>query len=166
MKEFGIFYGSTTGTTAEIAQELGKLLNVPSGDIHDVADSAPSQLADYRTILIGSSTWGDGELQDDMYDFLDGAAALDLAGHRIALFGTGDETMSQTFCNAIGKMKDALKGTRAEFIGEYPATAYEFEHSYGETEGAVLPGLALDQTNRPDLTPKRMQAWVEIIKKA
>ena len=38
----GIFYGSATGTTAQIAEKIGKLLNVDSADIHDVAKAAPS----------------------------------------------------------------------------------------------------------------------------
>lgn len=164
MKDFGIFYGSTTGTTAEIAHELGKLLGVADEDIHDVKSTTPLAMGNYKTIVLGSSTWGDGDLQEDIYDFLDGAGALDLSGHRIALFGTGDETMSSTFCNAIGKMKDALLGTRAMFVGDFPATEYKFEHSVEEHDG-ILPGLAVDQVNHPNWTPGRLKEWVEKIKK-
>ena len=76
----GIFYGSATGTTAQIAEKIGKLLNVDSADIHDVANTAPSEVGKYDVLIMGSSTWGDGELEDDWYDFIAGVEALDLKG--------------------------------------------------------------------------------------
>ncbi len=129
MKNIGIFYGSATGTTAEVAKKIGELLGVSPDDIHNVADTAPSVLGQYGTLVLGSSTWGNGELEDDWFDFIDGAQALDLKGHKIALFGCGDETMSDTFCNAVGILYDKLKDTGATFIGEYPADGYTFDHS-------------------------------------
>ena len=68
----GIFYGSATGTTADIARRIGRLLDVADKDIHDVCETAPDKLADYDTLVIGSSTWGDGALEDDWYDFVAG----------------------------------------------------------------------------------------------
>lgn len=59
----GIFYGSATGTTAHIAEKIGKLLNVDSADIHDVANTVPSEVGKYDVLIMGSSTWGDGELK-------------------------------------------------------------------------------------------------------
>ena len=47
MKKTGIFYGSSTGVTAEVAEDIAKLLNVPAADIHDVAKSAPSDVEPY-----------------------------------------------------------------------------------------------------------------------
>ena len=42
MKKIGIFYGSSTGVTAEVAQEIAKKLGVADADVHNVAKSAPS----------------------------------------------------------------------------------------------------------------------------
>ena len=41
----GVFYGSATGTTAEVAKKIGELLGVSPDDIHNVADTAPSVIA-------------------------------------------------------------------------------------------------------------------------
>ena len=41
MKKIGIFYGSNTGMTAEVADEIAALLGVAKDDIHNVAKSAP-----------------------------------------------------------------------------------------------------------------------------
>ncbi|MFG6381227.1 MAG: flavodoxin domain-containing protein, partial [Muribaculum sp.] len=54
MKKTGIFYGSSTGVTAEVAEEIAKLLDVPSADVHDVAKSAPSDVEPYDVLILGS----------------------------------------------------------------------------------------------------------------
>lgn len=162
MKKTGIFYGSTTGTTADVARRIAKALGVPDADVHNVADTAPSVLGDYELDIIGSSTWGNGELQDDFYDFLDGAQALDLKGHRIALFGCGDESMTDTFNNAIGLIYRKLKDTGATFTGEFNADGYEFSDSEARIGGKIV-GLMLDEVNRPDLTDRRIADWVKTL---
>lgn len=162
MKKTGIFYASNTGTTAEVASRLGKILGIADSDIHNVADTAPSALGDYDTIILGSSTWGNGDLADDMYDFVDGAQSLDLHGHRIAFFGCGDESMSDTFCDAVGKLYFKMKDTGAKLIGEYPADGYTFDHSEA-TDGNTMRGLVLDEVNHPEYTERRLQAWAKLI---
>ncbi|MDE6574372.1 MAG: flavodoxin [Muribaculaceae bacterium] len=159
----GIYYGSATGTTAEIARRIASMTGVSDADIHDVADTAPHTAGDYDLLILGSSTWGNGELEDDWYDFLDGLRALDLSGKKIALFGCGDETMSDTFCNAVGILYDRLKDTGATFIGEFPADEYHFDKS-AASDGAVMRGLLLDEVNHPELTTARLRRWTELIK--
>ena len=164
MKKTGIYYGSATGTTADIAQRIAKLLNVADADVHDVANTAPDTLANYDLLILGSSTWGNGELEDDWYDFVAGAAALDLSGKEIALFGCGDETMSDTFCNAVGELYFRLKDTGAKFVGEFNADGYHYNKSEA-TDGALMRGLVLDEVNHPELTDPRLKAWTDELKK-
>ena len=45
MRKTGIFYGSATGTTANVAKRIASLLGVAGNDVHDVADTAPSKVA-------------------------------------------------------------------------------------------------------------------------
>ena len=86
----GIFYGSTTGTTEAVAQDIAKQLGVASADVHNVADASADEANKYDLLVLGSSTWGSGELQDDWYPFLDALKAKDLAGKKVALFGCGE----------------------------------------------------------------------------
>lgn len=165
MKKTGIFYGSTTGTTADVAHRIGKLLGVADADIYDVADTKLDKLGDYDMLVLGSSTWGDGELQDDWYDFIDGAASLDLSGKTAAIFGCGDETMSDTFCNAIGIIYEKMRGTGLDLVGKFPASCYAFDSSKALT-GDTMLGLALDEVNHPDLTDGRIAEWTDILKKS
>lgn len=163
MKKIGIFYGSNTGMTAEVAEEIAALLGVAKEDVHNVSKSAPSEVAPYDVLLLGTSTWGNGELQDDWYDFIDGLEALDLKGKKIALFGCGDETMRDTFCGAIGELYNRLQKTGASFIGAFDANVYDFDNSPAFIDG-VYVGLCLDQVNKEELTAPRIKEWVAKIK--
>ena len=89
MSKIGIFYGSSTGSTSEVAQRLGKALGAEA-NLYDVASVDASEVAGFDVLLLGSSTWGIGDLQDDWEDFLPKLAEQNLAGKKVALFGCGD----------------------------------------------------------------------------
>ena len=165
MKKIGIFFGSSTGYTADVADSIARALDLKLSDIHDVASTAPSAVGDYDVLLLGTSTWGVGDLQDDWYDFLDGLEVLDLKGKQVAIFGCGDQTMSDSFCGAMGEIYKRLQKTGAEFIAPFNADGYEFTSSEAFIDGQMV-GLALDQMNAPELTDGRIQAWTALVKES
>lgn len=154
----GIYYGSATGTTAEVAKMIARKLSVADSDIHNVADTAVDTVGAYDMLVLGTSTWSSGELEDDWYDFLHGLEVVDLKGKRIALFGCGDETMTDTFCNGVGELYSRLQSTGATFVGQFPAGAYDFKDSSAVVDGMPV-GLLLDQVNHPEMTPTRIVDW-------
>lgn len=160
----GIFYGSTTGTTAKVASEIAQILGVEISDVHNVAETAPSAVGDYELLIFGASTWGDGDLQEDMDDFLAGVEVLDLKGKKVATFGCGDETNADTFCDGVGQMYDRLVKTGARMIGGYDTIGYRYDKSDAVPENAAeAEGLLIDEDNHPDLTGKRVAAWCKQI---
>lgn len=162
----GIFYGSSTGTTERIAREIAKAMSVADADVYNVSETAPDRLGAYDLIVIGSPTYGAGELQDDMYDFLDGASVLDLTGRRVAVFGDGDESMTDTFCNAVGIIYDRMKDTGATMAGTYNTFPYEFDRSKAvPVQGGEAVGLLIDEVNHPDVTAGRIAGWVKTLEK-
>ncbi|MDE6264578.1 MAG: flavodoxin [Paramuribaculum sp.] len=163
MKKIGIFYGSTTGTTKEVAEKIAKALGVAPEDVNNVDGTAPSKVADYDVLVLGSSTWGSGELQDNWYDFIEGIESLYLGGKDIAIFGCGDENMADTFCNAVGIIYNRLQSTGANFIGAYNTAGYDFSESEAVKDGVAV-GLLIDNTNHPDLTDKKVNEWCAEIK--
>ena len=129
--KIGIFYGSSTGTTQSLAEQIALKTGVSKADTHDVADAAPDTIDGYDCLLLGSSTWGDGDLQDDWYGFLDKIKTRDLSGKTVALFGCGDsESYPDTFCNALGTIYEELQltgcrriraaGLRGDRLGRMP----------------------------------------------
>ena len=103
-KMTGIFFGSTTGTTESVAARIAERLGVAQADVHNVAAASVEDVKKYDLLLLGSSTWGSGELQDDWPGFLDKLGKEDLSGRRVALFGCGDAGIySDTFCDAMAE---------------------------------------------------------------
>lgn len=165
MKKIGIFYGSTTGTTESLAEQIASLLGVNTKDVHNVGTTDAKIAEDYDTLLLGSSTWGSGELQDDWYDFLEKLADSHLTGKKIALFGCGDAmSFGSTFCDALGTIYEKLQDKGSSFIGATDPSDYSYDSSTAEIDGQLV-GLLIDENNEPDKTEKRIQNWTDQLKK-
>ena len=100
MKSIAIFYGSTTGVTEDIANRIASAIGLSSDKIYGAAELSSELISQNDVLIMGSSTWGCGDLQDDWYDALEVLKKSDLKGKKIALFGVGDSSSySDTFCD-------------------------------------------------------------------
>lgn len=161
--KIGIFYGSTTGQTADIASEIASALGVDSANVHDVALTAADTVSQYDALILGSSTWGDGDLQDDWQGFLENLQKIDLSGKKIAIFGRGDAgSYPDTFCNAIGAIYDGLVDKGATIVGTYAPEGYDVTDS-GVSKDGKFVGLAIDESDEGK-NPDRIKAWTEQLK--
>lgn len=164
MKKVGIFYGSSTGTTQDIAEQIGKKLGVAGADIKDMADASVDDFSNYEVLLLGSSTWGDGDLQDEWEEVLSDLKSVDLTGKLVGLFGCGDcSSYAESFCSAIGLLYKALDGSNCTFIGAVSPEGYDFEDSEALVNGEFI-GLPIDEDNDSNLTEERINNWIEILK--
>lgn len=164
MNKTCIIYGSSTGTCEGIAQKIAAKLGVESADVYDVSKIDASTPDAYQNLILGTSTWGAGELQDDWYDGLDNLKKANLAGKVIAIFGCGDsESYSDTFCGAMGEIYDGLESSGAKIVGAVDTDGYTFDDSAAVKDGKFV-GLALDDVNEDDKTDERIDAWVADIK--
>ena len=153
MKKMGIIYGSSTGTCESIAQTIAEKLGVASVDVIDASKITTEKVGGYDILLLGTSTWGDGELQDDWYDAIKTVKTADLNGKIVALFGCGDsESYCDTFCDGC------------TFVGAVPADEYSYSSSIAVIDGKFV-GLALDDVNESGKTEERINNWIEEIKK-
>lgn len=161
MKNIGIFYGSSTGTTEYVAKLLAKKLNLEASNLFDVAKVDISKLSNYDVLILGSSTLSLGELQDDWDSFIDKFKKADLSGKKVAVFGLGDgSSYSDTFCDAIGIIAEASKKAGATLIGNKVDTAdYAFDESAAVVDGYFC-GLPLDEDNESDQTEDRINHWL------
>lgn len=160
MKSIGIFYGSSTGTTSDLAQKIASALGVDSANVMDVANADATAAAKYDVLLLGSSTWGLGDLQDDWESFLPKLKGENLSGKKVGLFGCGDaSSYSDTFCAALGTIKAELANTGCTFIGAYPAEGYSYDETTAEENGQLI-GLCVDDANESDQTEARMERWI------
>ena len=165
MKKTCVFYGSTTGTTESVARMIANKLGISSGDVYDVSKLTADVAGSYEALILGTSTWGDGELQDDWYDGIKVLKGMDLSGKTDALFGCGDSaSYSDTFCDGMGILFNELKDSGCRFIGTVPATDYTYSSSVAVTDDGCFVGLAIDDINESDKTEERITAGTETLK--
>lgn len=164
MKKIGIFYGSSMGTTETVAEKIAELLNIEKADIHNVAKAKVAQTEPYDVLLLGTSTWGHGELQDDWDSFIGKLDKADLSAKTVALFGCGDSYANDTtFCDGMGILYQELQKTKCHFCGKTETSGYNFEQSKAVVDGAFV-GLPIDENNEAELTDERIEKWVDNLK--
>ena len=157
MSKTVVIFGSSTGTCEGIAEKIGAKLGAEVVNVQDLNDDVLA--AD--NLLLGTSTWGAGELQDDWYDGVDTIKGADLSCKTVAIFGCGDSaSYSDTFCGAMKELYDAAKEAGANVIGEVSTDGYTFDDSDAIVDGKFV-GLALDDINEDDKTDERIDAWLE-----
>ncbi|HHD78526.1 MAG TPA: flavodoxin [Epsilonproteobacteria bacterium] len=167
MANVGIFVGSSSGSTqsaAELLEEIfegSELINMEE-DYDDL-----DQFNEFDVLLIGSSTWGQGDPQRDWVDPLYEMEneEPDLSGKKVAFFGAGDQdTHGEHFVSALGKMKNIFNTLGADTnYGFWPTDGYSYEFSLAEIDGKFC-GLAIDNVNQEDMTSGRVNSWAEQIK--
>ena len=91
--------------------------------------------------------------------------SADLNGKTVALFGCGDSSSySDTFCDAVGKIYDTIKGKGCTLVGKVSTDGYTYDSSEAVVDGQFV-GLVIDNDNESNLTDQRISLWVEELKK-
>ena len=155
-----VVFGSSTGTCEAIAEKIAQKLGCEAIDVQKLTADIVNN---HQSLILGTSTWGAGELQDDWYDGLKVLQGADLSGKTIALFGCGDcESYGDTFVGGIGELFNALKSSGARFVGAVDVDGYTFGDSEAVVDGKFV-GLPLDDVNEDDKTDTRIEAWIAAI---
>jgi len=159
-----IIYGSNGGVTESVAEEIKKELGLEA-DLVDIAGEEIDIFTKYDKMIIGTSTWGEGDLQDDWDDIFDDFKSVEFGGKTVAFFGTGDqEGYADNYLDAMGTLHDVVLENGGTIVGDKCSTeGYEHDESTAVNDDGFV-GLAIDEDNQDDLTSKRIKKWVEIIK--
>ncbi|WP_291858440.1 flavodoxin [Marinilabilia sp.] len=164
MPKTAIIFGSSVGNTRFVAEKVHAAF--PDADLIAAETAKIDQLKNYDFFIMGTSTWGVGQIQDDFETFVEKFLTLDLSNKTIALFGLGDQqTYPDTFCDGMGKLYELLEEKNPAFIGQWPGDDYDFSESKAFRD-EMFVGLPLDEDNEPDLTDGRIAIWSEDLKDA
>lgn len=166
MEKIGLFYGSDTGCTEVIAKRIQELIGKEQVDLIDVYDAEVGDFDNYKFLILGLSTWHDGQLVSAWDDFYNTFKTIDMKGKTVALFGLGDQYGYSTyFIDGVGVIGKVAEENGAKIIGKWPTDGYEHDESKAEIETGTFLGLAIDEDNQSDMTEDRVVRWVEQIKK-
>ncbi len=146
MAKVGIFFGSDTGNTRKVAKAIHKQLGDAIADKPvNIRNATVDDLLAYDVLILGSPTYGDGELpglssgnqNESWEEFLPTLADSDFSAKTIALFGLGDQVgYGSNFVDALGFLFDAFSDVGANFIG--------FTSTEGDFQGLACSKLWLE----------------------
>jgi len=165
VRAVGLFFGTQTGKTEEVAGVIGEAAGLEATDIGEVS---AEDLAGYDGLLVGVPTWHTGADEQrsgtTWDDYLDEIKGLDLCGKPVAVFGAGDSMgYGDNFCDAIEELHSTFEAAGAKMLGYTDASGYQHAESKSVKDGKFL-GLPLDQDNEDDMTQDRVNTWIEQIK--
>ena len=164
MKSIAIIYGSSTDNTKDAASKIAAAFSGYKVDVKDVCDVADGDFQNYDLLILGTSTWGIGELQDDWATYEANLGGLNLSGKTVALFGLGDSSgYPDTFTDGMGILYESLANTGCRFIGKVSSDGYTFDDSKAFVDGSFV-GLPLDEDNESDMSDERIAKWTEALK--
>lgn len=106
----GIFVATTTGLAEMCAGEVKDALATQglNAEVRLMDWLDAGAVEPFDTLIVVSSTYGQGDVPDNGQDFYDALHEVkSLTGKRFAVFGLGDRTYGDTFCNG-GEKWDAL----------------------------------------------------------
>jgi len=161
-----IYYGTSTGNTQEVAQKIADKLD-KDVELIDLGSNDFSEIDKYDSVIFGTSTWGEGDLQDDWEENWEEFENLDLSNKTVAFFGLGDqEGYEDVFVNAMGTIyEQAVKNGAKKIVGFTSTGGYDFSESSAVIDDQFV-GLVIDEDNQSELTDERIAAWCDTIKES
>lgn len=161
MKKIGLFWGSDTGMTEEIVTILVDSIGVDLVDSINVFNASIESFETYDTLILGLSTWYDGELQSDWDEFFEQFQKVDFSGKTVALFGLGDqEGYAEFFIDGVGIIGTVVQQNGGKIVGEWKTTGYDYIASKAVIKDGWFMGLAIDEDNQPQQTDERLEQWI------
>jgi len=165
MKKIGLFYGTSTTKTANIAKKIQEFFGESEVEIVPIEDAWQNEFQSYDYLIVGTSTWFDGELPTYWDELIPELTTLELQNKKVAIFGLGDQVnYPDNFVDGIGLLAEAFEAAGAKLVGLTSPEGYTFNQSHALKDGK-LQGLALDIENQSDQTEKRIKDWVAQLKK-
>lgn len=110
-----IVFASLTGSTEECADFVAEALenHGVTVDIKDSLQATANDFENYDICIVGSYTYGDGEIPDEILDFYEELPTIDLSNKVFGVFGSGD-TYYEYFCNAVILFEEQFNKTGAK----------------------------------------------------
>jgi flavodoxin I len=172
MNNVGIFFGTDTGTTRLLAKKMAKKLDGLADKPLNVNRITVDQMLQYDFLILGTPTYGEGELpgvatkapNGSWQEFLPQLNEADLSGKTIALYGLGNQDKyGDRFANALFDLYEVVLGRGARIVGNWDTDGYTYSASKAEVDGRFV-GLVLDHVNQSLLTDERIDSWLDSIR--
>jgi flavodoxin I len=153
------FNSQHTSKVAEVIKEhiKGKFAEV------NIETASFDELLKYDFLIMGVSTWFDGELPNYWDEYLPGIEEQNFSKKKVALFGLGNQAgYPENYQDAMGILADFFSKRGAEITGHTSAGGYKFEGSAAVKNG-MFCGLAIDSSFAAKKVSKIVNEWLQSI---
>lgn len=171
MASVGIFFGTSTGNTEEVADLLAKRMQEEGievagpTNISSVQGKVYKEFQKYNSLILGTPTWNTGadeersgtEWDEIYYGEID---SVDFSGKNVAVFGLGDQSSyAENYADATGELYDVFQSKNCKMFGHTAIEGYEHEESKAVRDDKFC-GLLCDGVNQQELSEKRVKNWI------
>ncbi|WP_254712633.1 MULTISPECIES: flavodoxin [unclassified Polaribacter] len=165
IKDIGLIYGSDTGMTEEITSSIIDNWNLCNIDVIEVSQVKKEDFNKFDILILGLSTWYDGDLQSDWESYYDEFKTIDFTGKTVALYGLGDQYgYGEYFIDGVGMLAKVILENNGKITGYWSTNGYDFEQSKALYNDDFFYGLAIDEDNQSELTEERLSDWLSVLK--
>ena len=159
--KIGIIWGSDSGDTEDTTMTMEGKLTSYDLEVINVAEASVEDFRKFDLLILGISTWYDGDLQSDWEDFFPTFEKIDFTDKTVAIFGLGDQYgYDEYFIDGVGILAKEILKNGGDVIGHWSTESYEFVKSKALMNENTFYGLALDEGNQYDLSPERIDKWL------
>ena len=121
-------------------------------ELWPVIDFQPAELLRYDAVLVGTYTWGSGEIPKEMHGLFEAFESPNRTGLVTAVFGTGDSFFAE-FCGAVDRFRDML------FVQTELAATLKIELTPQEADIIRCEKLIASVTKRLPAFPRYMGGY-------
>lgn len=165
MKKIGVFYGTTTGTTNGVVDEVEFYLRKDDYEVYNVANGI-SNISDFENLILITPTYGVGELQVHWNKVVKELESIDFSNKVVGLIGLGNQyAFGESFVGGLRVLYDIVTKNGGKVVGLTSTEGYHYEESEAIVDDKFV-GLPLDETNQGDYTPERIEKWIAEVKKS
>ncbi|QZE15634.1 flavodoxin domain-containing protein [Halosquirtibacter laminarini] len=157
-----------TSSQGKNTQKVGMILSEMLADDFkidqiDIDQSDGIGIKDYPFLIMGASTWFDGELPYYWDEFLPSIEDCDFSDTKVAIFGLGDsKRYPDNFCDAIGLLAKWFEKHGATIIGSVHIDDYHFETAF-YTDDHRFKGLPVEYLVDNTEWEERIANWKQQI---
>lgn len=106
--QIALVYTSVTGNTEALGRMIGSCFSEEVDvSLFRIAEFPLSRLGSYDAVIVGTYTWGKGDIPKEMYNLYEVIESLDRKNLITAVFGTGD-SFYPNYCGAVDRFRDML----------------------------------------------------------
>lgn len=165
MKKIGVFYGTTTGTTNGVVDEVEFYLRKDDYEVYNVANDI-SNISNFENLILITPTYGVGELQVHWNKVVKELESVDFSNKVVGLIGLGNQyAFGESFVGGLKVLYDIVTKNGGKVVGLTSTEGYHYEESEAIVDDKFV-GLPLDETNQGDYTPERIEKWIAEVKKS